>query len=194
MGIPGSPKVAASLSSGPVRYVSEHSTWARTRLRDLLGLSAEPVCEHEQRTLLKACGLSSLCDALPDGLGSKLSSANVSTSQRKALAVVRALQSDASILLLDNPTVGLSRKQATKLLRAVLFAKPEATLLVSFNGLFDVELFDRVIELGSGRVIYDGPADLWRNEPTEHSTMLVDTEPTASTANRREERLEWTKQ
>ena len=189
-----SPKVAALLSSGPVCYVPEYSSWTRTRLRNLLKLPVEPICEHEQRTLLKACGLSSLCDALPDGLGSKLSSANVSTSQRKALAVVRALQSDASILLLDNPTVGLSRKQATKLLRAVLFAKPEATLLVSFNGRFDVELFDRVIELGSGRVIYDGPADLWHNEPTEHSTMLVDTEPTASTANRREERLEWTKQ
>ena len=51
-----------------------------------------------------------------------------------------------------------------------------------------------MIELDSGRVIYEGRADLWHNEPTEHGTMLVDTEPTESAANRREERLEWTKQ
>ena len=189
-----SSEVAALLSSGPVHYVAEYSSWTRTRLRNLIGFPAEPICEHEQRTLLKACGLTSLCDALPNGLGSKLSSANVSTSQRKALAVVRALQSDASILLLDNPTAGLSRKRATKLLRAVLFAKPEATLLVSFNGGFDVELFDRVIELRSGRVIYDGRADLWYDPSTENGAMLVDNEPTVSTARRSEGRLEWTKQ
>ena len=189
-----SPKVAALLSSGPVHYVSEYSSWTRIRLRNLLGLSAEPVCEHEQRALLKACGLTSLCGRSPAGLGSKLGSANVSTSQRKALAVVRALQSDASILLLDNPTVGLSRKQTTKLFRAVLFAKPEATLLVSFNGSFNVELFDRVIELRAGRVIYDGSANLWHNEQTEPGTMQVETEPSMSTASGREWRLEWTKQ
>mgnify|MGYP002405631990 CR=1 FL=1 len=150
------------------------ASWARTRLRDLLGLSAEPAYEREQRALLKACGLTSLFDALPNGLDSKLSSSSVSTSQRKALSVVRALQTDASVLLLDNPTADLSRKHATRLLRAVLFAKPEATLLVTFNRPFNVDLFDRVIELRSGRVIYDGRADLWRNESYQPDKMPVE--------------------
>ena len=69
--------------------------------------------------------------------------------------------------------------------------QPHATLLVSFNQLNDTSMFDRVIELHSGKVVYDGHAKQWRS--SESPTREIADTPNDKSSATRQEGLQWSK-
>ena len=183
---------AEQLTSGPVHFVAQAPRWPNIKLCDFLGLpNQDTETIDNAKALLESCGLDELLQSLPYGLDSKLSSFKVSASERKALAVVRAINSDASLILLDEPTSSLGKSKAARLLRAVFSGQPHSTILVSFSRLKDVSLFDRVIELQSGEVVYDGHAEQWRSSdsPTREIADALEDKQSA----KRLEGLQWSK-
>ena len=97
--------------------------------------------------------------ALPQGYhtivgerGTKLSG-----GQRQRLGIARALLKDAPIIVLDEATSALDSGSEIEIQRALEVLMRGRTVLAIAHRLSTVAKFDRVVVLGDGRIIEDGP-------------------------------------
>lgn len=98
----------------------------------------------------------------------------MSGGQRQILAMGQALMSEPRVLLLDEPTAGLSPKAATDLF-ALVRATAEsgvAVLMVEQNALQAMETSDRAIVLVDGRKAHEGPAAALARDPAIRRLFL----------------------
>ncbi len=87
----------------------------------------------------------------------------LSTGMKRRLEIARALIHDASILCLDEPTVGLDAQSRERIWSylARLRAERGITLLVTTHYIDEVEPCDRICIIDRGRILAEGsPADL----------------------------------
>jgi ABC-type bacteriocin/lantibiotic exporter with double-glycine peptidase domain len=98
-------------------------------------------------------------DSLPLGLETPVGEdgSQVSGGQRQRIALARALVTDARVLVLDEPTVGLDDDTAAALIRDILTAAPGRSLLMITHHDSDLDLFDSQVTVEAGRVIDPGP-------------------------------------
>lgn len=83
----------------------------------------------------------------------------LSLGQRMRADLAAALMHDPQILFLDEPTIGVDVVAKEKLRRFILDVNKErnVTALLTTHDMVDMEkLVDRVIVIGSGRIVYDG--------------------------------------
>jgi ABC-type multidrug transport system fused ATPase/permease subunit len=87
--------------------------------------------------------------ALPDGLDTLVGEEGreLSGGQRQRLTVARALLSDAPVLVLDEPTSHLDAATAEELVRDVLAAAGDRTVLLVTHRPEGLDLVDEVVEL-----------------------------------------------
>ena len=97
--------------------------------------------------------------ALPQGYhtivgerGTKLSG-----GQRQRLGIARALLKDAPIIVLDEATSALDSGSEIEIQRALEVLMRGRTVLAIAHRLSTVAKFDRVVVLGDGRIVEDGP-------------------------------------
>src|SRR5450756_2137135 len=78
----------------------------------------------------------------------------LSGGERQGLAIVRALHFQAEIIILDEPTMGLSLKEAEKLLRFVegIKAAGKSAIFIDHNIFHVYSVSDRIVLLDRGRV------------------------------------------
>ena len=78
----------------------------------------------------------------------------LSGGERQGLAIVRALHFDAEIIILDEPTMGLSLKETEKLLRFVdgIRERGKAAIFIDHNIFHVYSVADRIVVLDRGRV------------------------------------------
>lgn len=96
---------------------------------------------------------------LPPDAGAKFP-AQLSGGMRKRAALARALALEPDLLFLDEPTSGLDpvgAREFYKLLRALADSLGLTVLFLTHDLDMLVSIADRVIALGAGRVIADGP-------------------------------------
>ena len=98
----------------------------------------------------------------------------LSGGQRQILAMGQALMSEPRVLLLDEPTAGLSPKAATDLFGLVraTAASGVAVLMVEQNALQAMEISDRAIVLVDGRNAHEGPAAALARDPAIRRLFL----------------------
>ncbi len=132
---------AADLFSGSIRH---NVTLGRPDARDDAVTAA--VSEAQ---------LSAWVATLPDGLDTAVGEHGqlVSGGQRQRIALARALLFGAPVLVLDEPTVGLERPLADRLLADVLSASVRRSVLLVTHDVADAVGFDEAIVLEEGRVI-----------------------------------------
>lgn len=93
---------------------------------------------------------------------------DLSGGQQQALAIGRALMSDPSLLLLDEPSLGLAPKlvdDMAELLRTVRDKRDMAMLLVEQDALLALELTSRAYVLQRGSIVMDRPSSELANDP-----------------------------
>jgi branched-chain amino acid transport system ATP-binding protein/neutral amino acid transport system ATP-binding protein len=98
----------------------------------------------------------------------------LSGGQRQILAMGQALMSRPRVLLLDEPTAGLSPRAATDLF-ALVRATAEAgvaVLMVEQNALQAMEIADRALVLVDGRNAHEGPARALARDPAIRRLFL----------------------
>lgn len=84
----------------------------------------------------------------------------LSGGQQQMVALARVLVNDNRLLLIDEPTKGLSPKIVSDVSTALQHAATTAPILLVEQNLTVVrELAHRVIVMDSGRVVFTGPAD-----------------------------------
>ncbi len=106
---------------------------------------------------LQRWGLSALVDR---------SAAVLSGGERRRVEIARALLTNPSILLLDEPFAGLDPAARKTLAEALADLPPSVTLLISDHAAPDVlDVVHRVILLEDGRVAHDAGRDGFESHP-----------------------------
>jgi len=147
--------------------------WRLTGMQNLLffaSLYNIPLKDAEARAeeLLKMVGLYQFADTRY---------MNYSTGMQRKLAIVRALLTDAPILLLDEPSIGLdpiSAKQVRDFLKNHVQAKMGKTILLTTHYMEEAEeLCDRVAFMNRGRLAAVGtPRELKESMRTENAVVI----------------------
>jgi branched-chain amino acid transport system ATP-binding protein len=174
-------KVLAGVHDGPVRGtvevlgVDRTNSSARERLAAGLSLCPErrrvfPAMSIEENLLMGAVTLSpglarrrvkDAYDRVPWLADRRRAMAgNLSGGQQQMLAICRAIMTDPPLLLLDEPSLGLSPKvvsEVADLIRS-LGDEGRSVLIVEQNVALGLRLARDVYVLGQGKVVEQGPA------------------------------------
>ena len=99
---------------------------------------------------LDAVGLTELADANPYDLG---------YSRRKLLTLASILAMGTPVVVLDEPTTGQDARGVARIQRVIadLYADGRTIIAISHDMRFVAETFERVVVMGSGRILLDGP-------------------------------------
>jgi len=92
----------------------------------------------------------------------------LSGGEQQMLVIQRALMADPMMVMLDEPSMGLSPVLADEVLALVsqLRDRGVTVLLVEQNALGALDIADRVYALATGEVLYAGRSDELRNDPS----------------------------
>jgi len=143
-----------------IALVPHNPMWPRRSLGEMLNC-ANGAIDDETMATLRKCGANSLLKRLPGGVDTKLGSSDLSSRERVALALAALVRGSASLWLLDDPVAGLEKRKARKIIKQILNARPEATVIATLSRPVRLARFDRVIVLQRGRIVFDGTPIQW---------------------------------
>lgn len=129
-----------------------------TTVLENLRVARGSVTEEEARDALERAGLGAWLAALPDGVHTRLGAdaSSISGGERRRLLLARALCSDASVLLVDEPAEHLDPQTAdalvTDLLRLGADPRRPRAVVVATHRLSALGASDEVLLLGDGVV------------------------------------------
>jgi ABC-type sugar transport system ATPase subunit len=87
--------------------------------------------------------------------------ARLSGGQRQAIAIARAIYSDAKVLLLDEPLAAMGAKEAALILDLIRNIKRKgdvSVIVIAHNYAQVLEIADRVNLLQQGKITFDKPS------------------------------------
>jgi branched-chain amino acid transport system ATP-binding protein len=100
----------------------------------------------------------------------------LSGGEQQMLAIARALMTNPSVLLMDEPTEGLAPlivETLTKVLLRLRAAGGLSIILVEQNSRIALEFSERTVILDKGRMVYDGPSARLRADPDYLASLIA---------------------
>ncbi len=116
----------------------------------------------------RAGRIAAVCELFPDlGRQRQLLAGRLSGGQRQMLAVARALIVEPSLLLLDEPSAGLSPKAVSELFRALVGIRGSgvSVVIVEQNVRAALTIADRLVVLVEGRTRLEGMSAALGGDP-----------------------------
>jgi branched-chain amino acid transport system ATP-binding protein len=99
----------------------------------------------------------------------------LSGGEQQMLSIARALLTNPSVLLMDEPTEGLAPVLVEALTAVMLKLRAEGALsiiLVEQNSRVALEFSERTVVLSKGRIVYDGPSATLRADPDRLAQLV----------------------
>lgn len=111
-------------------------------------LDVQKMKEETHRLMTQSMGFTSMAVSPDSRVGT------FSGGEKQGVAIVRALYFDAEIIILDEPTMGLSLKETSKLINFVRDIKNagKSAIFIDHNILHVYNVADRVVVLDRGRI------------------------------------------
>jgi simple sugar transport system ATP-binding protein len=135
-------------------------------------LDIEKMREETRRLMLESMGFTSMA-VTPDSVIKSFSG-----GEKQGVAIVRALYFQADLIILDEPTMGLSLSETRKLLEFVRDIKRagKSVIFIDHNVFHVYSVADRVVVLDRGRVAGEFlTKDIGLNELTEKMYRVAET-------------------
>lgn len=148
-----------------ITFVPQKPRLVAGNLRDNLLLGNKSYSDKE---LLEACQRSGVEQLVlrqnPKGLDRAIQEGGhgLSLGQSQLVHLTRVFLNNADVLILDEPTAALDISTETTIEKALcqlMEDKNQVTFVVATHKLSLLKLFDRLIVMGGGRVVLDGPRD-----------------------------------
>jgi ABC-type multidrug transport system fused ATPase/permease subunit len=143
-----------------VAIVTQKPVLFSVPLRDNLTAARPDAPWSEVLAACEAAGVSAFVDELPDGYETLIGErgVNLSGGQRQRVALARALVAGARVLVLDDPLSAVDTETERLLVENLRPAVAGRTVLLAAQRLSTVEVADRVVVLGDGRIVEVGEA------------------------------------
>jgi ATP-binding cassette subfamily B protein len=128
--------------------------------------------DAEVEAAARAAGAHDFISGLPAGYDTEVMKrgGRLSAGQRQLLAFARAFLANPRVLILDEATSSLDLPTERQVQRALRTLLADRTAIIIAHRLSTVEIADRVLVIGDGRVIEDGaPSELLRSEGHYHA-------------------------
>ncbi len=177
-----------TLHAGEIRLRGGRIDAAPAHVRALAGLGYVPQ-EREifpslsVRENLEICARAGQWNAervyeLFPNLRTRLSNAGsqLSGGEQQMLAIARALMTNPSVLLMDEPTEGLSPVIVQALTQVLVKLRGEGNLsivLVEQNSRVALAFAERTVVMDRGRLVYDGPSARLRQDPELLASLIA---------------------
>ena len=84
---------------------------------------------------------------------------NLSGGQRQLVSLARAMLARPPLMLLDEPTNGLDEPLERNLANQILALRGKSTVLISSHSRTMLSICDRIIVIGQGKILADGPRE-----------------------------------
>ena len=104
------------------------------------------------------------------------SGAQLSGGEQQMLAIARALLTNPSVLLMDEPTEGLAPVIVQALTQVLVKLRGEGNLsivLVEQNSRVALEFSTRTVVMDRGRIVYDGESERLRDNPEFLASLIA---------------------
>lgn len=145
-----------------VSLLSQNSKLFYGTLRENVTLGNPIATEQEIMEALKMVGAFNFVQRLPLGLDSIVNEggAGLSGGQKQALLLCRIILRDSHVLLLDEPTSAMDDQTEHFFINRLSKWGSHKTIIIATHKMRVLDVVDRIIVVGNGRVILDGDKEV----------------------------------
>ena len=146
---------------GSVGYVPQDVTLFTGTLRDNIALARPGITDAQLIKAAERAGIADWVNRHPLGFDMPISERgdSVSGGQRKCISVARALVTEPSILIMDEPTGGTDQSTERVIIENLKAYMERRTLIVVTHRNSLLSLADRILVIDAGKVVADGQRD-----------------------------------